>query len=208
METNLFTEVRDVNSVKNASGLKGRFVVSYIGTLGLAHGLRTVLEAAAQLQKNFPKILFQFVGEGADKERLIKFVQDLGLKNILFRPQQPRENIPSIISASDICLVLLKKAEVFKTVIPTKMLEFMACARPVILGVDGQARKVLVDMAGAGVFIKPEDPVALSDAIIKLYQNAALRKALGHNGRNYILKHLTRETTAKAYIKVLKKTIG
>jgi len=84
----------------------------------------------------------------------MELAQDQGLSNIRFQPQQPRENIPALIRASDLCLVMLKKADVFKTVIPTKMLEFIASGRLVILGVDGQARQIL-EKSDAGIFIRP-----------------------------------------------------
>jgi len=90
----------------------------------------------------------------------------------------------------------------FKTVIPTKMLEFMACGRPVILGVDGQARQVL-EQAQAGIFVQPEDPEELSQAILRLYKDDNLRESLGANGRTYILNHLSREQTAKDYLILL-----
>jgi len=207
VETGLFTPDGGKDTAKSALGIQGRFVVSYIGTLGLAHGLSTVLQVAAQLQATLPEIVFLFVGEGADKERLVSLAQNKGLLNVLFLPQQLREKIPSIIRASDVCLVPLRKADVFKTVIPTKMLEFMACGRPVILGVDGQARQVLDD-AQAGVFVEPENQVALVQAIKDLYQDSALRQTLGRNGRNYIMEHLSREQTAKIYIEVLEKVIS
>ena len=82
--------------------------------------------------------------------------------------------VPALIRASDVCLVLLKKAEVFKTVVPTKMLEFMACGRAVVLGVDGQARAVM-DEAHAGISIEPEDSSALAAAVARLYHDAGLR---------------------------------
>ena len=165
--------------------------------------MSTVLEVAGRLGDQFPEI-FLFVGEGADKEQLISEAKKRGLSNVIFLPQQPREKVPSIIRASDICLVLLRKADVFKTVIPTKMLEFMACGRPVILGVDGQARQVL-ERAQAGIFVRPEDPEELSQAILHLYKDDNLRESLGGNGRTYILNHLSREQTAKDYLTLLKK---
>ena len=88
-----------------------------------------------------PNVLFLLVGEGAEKEHLVSLVRSRGLNNLRFVDQQPRETIPAYICSSDACMVLLKQTEIFKTVIPSKMLEFMSCGRPVILGVEGQAQK-------------------------------------------------------------------
>ena len=206
VETDIFTPDGAADAIGTTLGIQDKFVVSYIGTHGLAHGLSTMLQTAAQLQNTFPDILFLFVGEGADKERLMSLVQDEGLANVRFLPYQPREKIPAFVRASDVCLVLLKKADVFKTVIPTKMLEFMACSRPVILGVDGQARQVLHE-AQAGIFIEPEDSAALADAVVQLYCDVELRDTLGCNGRDYITEHLSRKQTAQVYTGVLEEVI-
>jgi glycosyltransferase involved in cell wall biosynthesis len=206
VETDLFTPDVPGDDVKRELGLEGKFVVSYIGTLGLAHGLQAVMKAATELQRTFPDIQFLFVGEGADKDRLTSLVSELNLTNVRFLLQQPRQKIPSIIRASDLCLVLLRKANVFKTVIPTKMLEFMACGRPVILGVDGQARQV-IETAQAGVFIEPEDATALTLAVRQLYDDSELRQALGRNGRRHIVDHFSRREMAQVYIGVLQTVI-
>jgi glycosyltransferase involved in cell wall biosynthesis len=101
----------------------------------------------------------------------------------------------------------LKKSEVFKTVIPSKLLEFMACGRPVILGVEGQARE-LVEKADCGVWIPPEDSASLAEAIDQLYRDCELRKRLGRNGRNYVVTYCSREQTARDYIAVLQRVAG
>jgi colanic acid biosynthesis glycosyl transferase WcaI len=182
---------------------ESRFLVSYIGTLGMAHGLETLLDAAATLQSKAPHVLFLLVGEGSEKERIKSLAQSRGLANVRFLDQQSREKIPSFISASDLCLVLLKKTDVFKTVIPTKMLEYMSCARPVILGVEGQARQILED-AGAGLAIEPENAAAIAAAIIQLDHNRELAKTLGEQGRSYILQNFSRVSTAEKYITVMR----
>jgi colanic acid biosynthesis glycosyl transferase WcaI len=182
---------------------ESRFLVSYIGTLGMAHGLETLLDAAATLQSKAPHVLFLLVGEGSEKERIKSLAQSRGLANVRFLDQQPREKIPSFISASHLCLVLLKKTDVFKTVIPTKMLEYMSCARPVILGVEGQARQILED-AGAGLAIEPENAAAIAAAIIQLDHNRELAKTLGEQGRSYILQNFSRVSTAEKYITVMR----
>ena len=181
-----------------------KFLVCYIGTMGNAHGLETLLDAAGKLRNQDPDVLFLLIGEGAEKEKVKALAQLRGLDNVRFLDQQPRDKIPTFISASDACLVLLKKTEVFKTVIPTKMLEFMSCSRPLILGVDGQARQI-VEQAGAGIVIEPENSEALVEAINRLKANQELRKTLGEKGRDYIIKNYSRGRTAAKYIEALKE---
>jgi colanic acid biosynthesis glycosyl transferase WcaI len=204
VETDLFVPADPASAAarRKELGADSRFLVCYIGTMGLAHGLETLLDAAAGLQSEDANVLFLLIGEGSEKERIQSLAQSRGLTNVRFLDQQPREKIPSFISASDVCVVLLKKTDVFKTVIPTKMLEYMSCARPVILGVQGQAQQILED-AGAGVVIEPEDADALASAIIQLDHDHELAKALGEQGRAYILQNFSRASTAQKYITIL-----
>jgi colanic acid biosynthesis glycosyl transferase WcaI len=194
-------------ALRRELGAQGKFVVSYIGTMGMAHGLETIIAAAAQLQQANPEdanqeIVFLMIGEGAEKDRIAALARDRGLTNLRFVDQQPREKIPAYICASDVCLVLLKKTDLFKTVIPTKMLEFMSCARPVVLGVDGQARAVLEEARG-GLVIEPENAAALVRAIRYLAANQELARELGNNGREHILRKFSRRETAGKYIRML-----
>jgi len=206
VETDLFAPGAGA-TVRRELEAEGKFVVSYIGTMGMAHGLETILEAAAQLRSANPEIVFLVLGEGAEKERIVASARELGLDNLRFIDQQPREKIPSYICASDVCLVLLKKSDIFKTVIPTKMLEFMACARPVILGVDGQARAILEE-ADSGLVVEPENAAALVDAIRYLAANAEIAGKLGRNGREYIVRKFSRRQTAEKYISVLESLLN
>jgi colanic acid biosynthesis glycosyl transferase WcaI len=201
VETTLFSPAGN-SEVRRELGREERFVVSFIGTLGFAHGLDCLISAAETLQTSHPDILFLLVGEGADRERIAQMAKSKSLSNIRFVPQQPRDRIPDYIRASDACLVLLRKSEVFETVIPTKMLEFMSCGRPVILGVNGQARKIL-EKSRAGIYVEPENPRALCDAIISLRDQPGLGEAMGRGGRAYITQNLSRERTANEYLDLL-----
>ena len=205
VETNLFAPLK--NDLRSQLDAEGKFIVCYIGTMGMAHGLETLVDAADQLRQSAPDVLFLLVGEGADKERIVAMARERGLDNLRFLDQQPRETIPAYISASDASLVLLKKTDLFKTVIPTKMLEFMSCARPVILGVDGQAREI-IEKAQAGIFIEPGNANALVEAVNRLRADVQLREALGNNGRRHIVEHFSREQTAATYIAVLDQLLG
>jgi glycosyltransferase involved in cell wall biosynthesis len=204
VETDLFAPAPEAanSALRKQFGAEDKFVASYIGTMGNAHGLETLLEAAAQLQTKNSNVMVLLVGEGAEKDRIKALAQSRRLANVAFLNQQPREKIAAFISASDACLVLLKKADIFETVIPTKMLEFMSCARPVILGVDGQARQIL-EHAGAGIVIEPENADALVRAIEQLAANPDLGRALGLRGRENIVQHFSRSRTAEKYIREL-----
>jgi putative colanic acid biosynthesis glycosyltransferase WcaI len=205
VEADLFCPGSDASrlALRKELEAENRFLVSYIGTMGNAHGLKTVLECASRIRDSFPEVQFLLLGEGAEKGKLQEQARSRGLTNLRFLDQQLREKIPAYISASDVCLVLLKKTDVFKTVIPTKMLEFMSCARAVILGVEGQAREIL-EQARAGVAIEPENADALAHAIRQLAGDTEIAATLGRNGREYILQRFSRARTAANYAEVLR----
>jgi len=205
VETDLFAPEAGTDR-RRELGAEGKFVVSYIGTMGMAHGLETMIAAAVQLRDANPRIVFLMLGEGAEKQRMIALAQERSLHNLRFVDQQPREKIPSYIAASDACLVLLKKTELFKTVIPTKMLEFMSCGCPVILGVDGQARSILEE-ARAGLVIEPENSEALVNAMCYLAANPELAREMGQRGREYIVRKFSRRHTAEKYIRMLEEML-
>ena len=209
VETDLFRPA-DTNvaaALRRNLGADASFVVCYVGTMGMAHGLETLLDAASILKQHSPEVLFLLIGEGAEKDRIKALAVSRELTNVMFLDQQPREKIPGLISASDSCLVLLRKTELFKTVIPTKMLEFMSCERPVILAVEGQAKQI-VEEAGAGLLIEPEDAGSLVRAIQQLLSDAELRKTLGKKGRAYIVEKFSRSSTATRYINVLSAVLS
>jgi len=204
VEVDLFHLDPAAVEVRKQLNLEDRFLICYIGTMGNAHGLETLMDAANDLQVALPEAMFLLIGEGAEKERIVELAAARGLSNVQFLGQKPRERIPAYVSAADICIVILRKAELFKTVIPTKMLEYMACERPVIIAVDGQARQI-VEQASAGIFVEPENSKALAQAILELAADAPRREQMGTNGRKYIVDNFSREKTARDYIAVLEK---
>jgi len=206
VEAELFSP-RTENDLRTDLGADGKFVVSYIGTMGNAQGLQMLVEVAERLRHSAPDVLFLLVGEGAEKEQLVSLVRSRGLTNLRFVDQQSRGNIPAYICASDACVVLLKKNEIFKTVIPSKMLEFMSCARPITLGVEGQARKI-IEEARAGICVEPGNPSELAQAVLHLARDEQLRETLGRNGRRHVLQHFSRRQTAMAYLDLLNALMG
>ena len=125
MALNYFLTCEKNTTLANEWGLNDKFVVAYVGTHGMAHGLDTILAAAERLRDN-PEIVFLMVGDGSERARLTQAVNDLQLTNVVMQRQQPKAMMPQIWSITDVSLVLLKRLDLFKTVIPSKIFESMA----------------------------------------------------------------------------------
>jgi glycosyltransferase involved in cell wall biosynthesis len=190
-----------MNGFRERHNLNGKFVASYVGTHGMAHALGTVLQAA-KLVEDQPKIQFLLVGDGAERENLLRQKEEMGLKNVMMLPQQKKELVPEILAASDACMVMLRKTELFKTVIPSKIFEAMAMERPIILGVDGESRKI-VEESGSGVFIEPESAEQLAQTVLKMSLDTAWAQRIGKTGGEFVRKHFSRDTLAMDYLDVL-----
>jgi len=195
------------DEVRRQLGVNHMTLVSSIGTLGMTYGSDVMLDAIAILQQSHPNIRFLVMGEGADKEQIKLEIERKQLKNVVLHDAVDRALVPRYIAASDICLVLLKNSDFFRTLVPTKMLEFMAAGRPVILNLEGQAQQIL-EKAKAGRCVAPGDPQALAEAIRSLAGNRELREQYGVNGRAYIQQYLSRRALAELYISILEDHKG
>jgi glycosyltransferase involved in cell wall biosynthesis len=182
-------------------GYAGKFVVSYVGTHGMAHGLDSVLDVAAALRPQ-DQIRFLFVGEGAERRRLEARAKTESLGNVLFLGVLPRDAMSEVYATSDLCLVPLRKTELFHTVLPSKIFEILGMARPLLLSVDGEAR-ALVEASGGGVFVPPEDAPAMAEAILRLAQDPAACQDRGQRGRAYVKEHFDRKRLAARYLGIL-----
>lgn len=178
-------------------GLDERFIVLYAGTHGLAQGLHTILEAAHTMRDR-ADIHFVFVGDGAEKADLIAQARRWGLKGVTFLDALPHERMPLLLCTADVGLVPLRKVSLFKGALPSKMYEIMACARPILLGIDGEARRLVEQDAGAAIYVEPEDPAALVSAILYLYEHTEVADALGRRGRAFVKARFDREKLVEA----------
>jgi glycosyltransferase involved in cell wall biosynthesis len=192
--------------IRREYGLGHEFVCSYVGTIGMASGLDVVLKVAKLLKdRQRHDIKFLLIGTGAVADELQQQADQQNLDNIVFLGRRDRRLIPSILSISDACLVHLKKARIFETVLPSKIFEASAMAKPIILGVEGCAAD-LVRKANAGICIESENAEQLFSAVVKLADDPVLRQTLGQAGREYIVKHYDRDVIAKDYQNVIIRT--
>jgi len=198
-----FWSTADGARVRAQAGVTEHDVVaSYVGTIGMAHGLGTILDAAAILHATTPGVKFWIVGDGAELERLKSDTTQRGLTNVRFTGLMPREEIPSILAGSDISLVTLRPSDVFKTVLPSKMFESMAARRPIVLAVEGEARETL-QRADAGVAIPPGDAAALANAIARLAADEGERQRMGEAGAHFVEREFSRRAFAGQYVELL-----
>jgi len=186
------------------NNLQGKFVVLYAGAHGLSNDLETVLEAAFLLKKK-PKIAIVLLGDGKDKPSLIQKAQELDLFNLHFLPALPKSKMATALSAADACLAVLKNIELYKTVYPNKVFDYMAAGRPVILAIDGEIRKV-IEKAGAGYFSPPGDSKEMAAKILAMAENPALSKKMGMAGRLYLEQHFARKDLAAQMQLLLEET--
>ncbi len=155
-------KLNDVIALKESLGLENKIVISYIGTHGLAHGLKFILESISKISN--PDLHFLFIGDGAEKQNLIDYSNKFHSKNFTFLESVTKINIPLYIDSSDYSLVNLKKSDEFKNVIPSKIFENIAMYKPILLGVEGESKKLINDY-GVGVCFEPENEKSFLNAL-------------------------------------------
>lgn len=189
--------------LKEEWGLQGKFICGYVGTIGMACGLNTVLETAQALEaQGNGDVVFMLVGDGAMKTELEDRAASLGLDNVVFTGRRPKAQIPAFLSIMDVCLVCLRKSELFTTVMPSKIFEAAAMRKPIINSVSGFAGD-FIDEAHAGVNIEPENPAQLLETVLLLKNTPEMREEYGASGMNYVLSHYDRSELAAAYLEII-----
>ncbi|HZS25145.1 MAG TPA: glycosyltransferase [Gaiellaceae bacterium] len=156
-----------------------RYLVTFAGTLGIAQALPSAIDAAARVNGDAD---FAFVGEGPVKQ--IVEVKARGLTNVHFHPQIALEEVTPVLAGSDALLVTLSAHPTFRQFVPSKLIDFMAVGRPVILAAAGESA-ALVEQSRAGVVVPPEDPDALAEAVRWLRAHPDEAAEMGRRGRAF-----------------------
>jgi len=206
VDTDLVHPLSQNNEFARENDLLGKFVVLYAGNLGLSQGLETVL-AAAELT-NQEDIDFVFVGDGANRERLVAEAGKRRLKNVKFIPFQPRERLPEVMASASVSLVVLQQG-IGNNSIPSKTFTILASGRPIIASIDeGSDVWNLIREADAGICIPPADPASLVSAITQLKSDRQLCAHFGANGRKWAEEHHSPVAGAKNIEIILQNAIA
>jgi|TARA_B100001741_G_C16541975_1_gene594785 glycosyltransferase involved in cell wall biosynthesis len=181
--------------------LKNKFVVGYIGTHGLCHGLEFIVNAIPKIKH--PNVHFLFIGEGATKESLIKQSNTLNLNNITFLDMIRKNDVPKYLSICNVSLVPLINDELFKTVIPSKIFEAAAMKTPIFLGVEGESKEI-IKKYNAGICYEPESEssfLSQFDIIYNIENYSDFQQGCENLAKDYSRKNL-----AYNMLEIIKKT--
>ena len=204
--TELFRFLPDQRTaIRQQLDLESKFIAIYAGLHGIAQGLETIIYAADYLQKE-PDVHIILIGEGPCKPQLQALAAQLGLQNISFIPERPREEIPGYLSAADLALIPLKRVDLFMGVLPSKLFDAWACSRPVVMSVDGEAREIM-EQAMGGLFSPPEDSARMAETILWMKEHPIERRNMGANGCTYTVQNHSHQELAKKLTAVLSDVV-
>lgn len=196
---------QEANAWRKTNGYSEEdFILFYGGIIGHAQGLDIILNAAKILEDK-PKIKFVMLGSGPEKERLLALKEEIKLNNLEFYDAVPKTKMQEIIMDMNATIVPLKKLDLFKGAIPSKIFENLALKKPIILGLEGEAKELFIDEGNCGLAFEPENTEDLVKQILTLYNNPKLSKQLGENGLKYASENFNRDKIAEGLFEELKK---
>jgi len=200
VDTQLFYPTDRDEELKRQLGIEGKFVVGYVGTHGMAHGLDGFICGADRLPE---EIVLLCIGEGAEKDKLQHLARNR--PNVLLLASVPHHQIRQYMSIIDVALVPLRKREVFTTVIPSKIFEAAAMGIPILLGVEGQAQK-LIEQYRAGLCFEPENIDDFHQKLSQLYSDRALYRQCAE-GALRLSAHFNRHTQALRLLEIMEQIV-
>ena len=183
-----------------------RFYIEYSGNIGLTQNMDMLLDVMKDLKTSYPEIGLILVGEGAYRQQVEEIVKRDSLTNVIKLPFQPYEDISHVFSLGDVGIIISKPG-VGSNSVPSKTWSIMSASRPVLANFDENEIKSILSDNNCGIFTKAGDKDAFKNAIIKLYENRDLCKEYGRNGREFIMKNLTREVGTQKYVDVIKSVV-
>lgn len=189
-DVEMFHPLVDGSTIRLSLNLDGKFVVLYAGALGQANDITTILRAADRL-RNENEIIFVLFGDGKERLNLAREKDRLQLKNVVFAGIAPKKEMPQVVAAADVCLAILQNVPMFRTTYPNKVFDYMSAGKATVLAIDGVIRTV-IEEAHAGIFVTPGNDEELAKTVLDLSRDPTRLKEMGHNARQYLVKHLDR----------------
>ena len=192
----------DKDAFRHQHDLEGHFVITYVGAHGVANQLEQILDAGEALADT--NVLFLLIGQGMEKERLVKMASERKIKNVRFLDSVPKAEVFRYILASEMGASVLKRVDTFKTVYSNKTFDYMSCKKPILMAIDGVSRE-LVEDAQAGVYVEPENTSEYSRIIREYLNNPNRLQQEGESGYRFAKDNFDREVLAYKYLKFIQQ---
>ena len=200
-DVDMFNPQVDGSSIRAELGVDDKFVVLYAGALGQANDVDTILRAAERL-KDEEKIRFVLFGDGKERKRLESEAERMNLSNFVFAGVRPKRDMPQVVASADVCLAILQDIPMFRTTYPNKVFDYMAAGRATVLVIDGITRQ-MIESSNGGVYVQPGDDAMLAEKILELSKDPKRVQEMGHNAREYLVKHLDRRDKLNKTLELL-----
>ena len=194
----------DVPAFRKQHNLEEYFVITYVGAHGVANCLEQLLDAGEALKDT--NVLFLLIGQGMEKDKLVKIAAERNSTNVRFLDSVPKAEVFRYILASEMGASVLKRVDTFKTVYSNKTFDYMSCKKPILMAIDGVSRE-LVEAAAAGVYVEPEN-IGEYNRIIRQYLHDPERlKREGESGYRFAKENFDREVLARKYVEYISEII-
>jgi glycosyltransferase involved in cell wall biosynthesis len=180
----LYPDAAGAAFVRARHGWQGRQIILYFGAIGEANNIPVILRTA-QRMRDRGNVLFVLIGDGMKRRAIERDVSALALANVVILPPVPKDDARMYISAADACLVTLRDIPLFDGAIPTKLIDYMACGKPVLCGVRGEAQRI-VEEAGAGRIFEPDDDESLAGLVAEVLGDGSAAARMGADGLAYV----------------------
>jgi glycosyltransferase involved in cell wall biosynthesis len=190
-------------AVRQKYNLEGKFVVSHIGNMSLAHDFELIMDVAAAL----PEYVFLFAGGGSRVDYVKEQITARSLKNVILTGILPHAEMPAIWAATDACLIAFKDHELFEGALPTKMFEAMATGTPVVAATRGEAQVVL-ERTRAGIATPPGNHQAMIEALRRLANSPEQRQQMGEAGWTYAQENLSPERIKQSFLRIFRQVVS
>lgn len=166
-------------------------IVLYAGIFGYAQGLDLVFDVADEL-RSYP-LKFVLVGDGPERKSLVRKKKEGKFLNVEVAEAVEKSVIPSIIASCDVFWVPLKKLDLFKGAVPSKIFEPLIMGKPVLLGVEGEANEFFIQQARAGLAYEPENAADMKKKLLWMAEHPEERKEMGNRGKFFVMEYFNRE---------------
>lgn len=207
VDVNFYNPIKITSNWREENGfIPTDKIFLYAGIIGHAQGLEVILKTAKILEKE-ENLQFVLLGSGPCKDDLQQMAKELRLNNLTFKDAVSKSEMPAIIKAIDVALIPLKRLDLFKGAIPSKIFENLAMEVPLILGVEGEAYQLFIEEGEAGLFYEPENEKEMAKQVLSLLKDDKLLQKLGKNGAKYVREKFNRDNIAKSFELELKKML-